>query len=188
MKNLLLYSIFSLSLYTLAICPSCLAEQNKPAEPNESVESEDDIWSINVEDGKSATMTAPKAVSLRPKPSRTTSFVHWRQPEENVTHYIIRWGATPQNLTNELKLELSELDIVEDRIQGKMYRFDLLSAATDSKTPGEGSEYFYTLQAINNTSSSTSTPLARARLSREPMKNTVAKGSKRFQNKNNSKK
>ena len=152
------------------------SDQNKIAHNTLGpLDPDDDIWEIEVTPGITASMALPKKATLKsdPLPAKDqsakingpTTELYWRQPQNKVTHYTLSWGLTPDQLNKQAEFSIDELDLVENKIQGKMYRLSVAETIPEiSSLPASTKEIYYSLQAHNNEKSSESTPLARARL------------------------
>jgi hypothetical protein len=142
-----------------------------------SVTAEDDIWSIEVDSetdtGASATLgsrseekadisTARASLSAAPdaalKSPGQTQPIYWQLPQSRVSHFVIRYGATASALSEELTVKTEDLDVVEDSVQGKLFRFYL---PLHSASLSGAASVFYTVQAFNNSEASGVSPLAR---------------------------
>lgn len=170
---------FAIAVLFLSLCSCSLSSQwffseeqdadsvvsDESGAASKSTEEESDVWSIEVQAGQSATMSAAKGTTLKAPASTQPGEIplYWRLPERTVTHYRIRYGATPNQLSATQEVTVAELAIVEDDIQGKMYRY-LLRPAKEVLARTEKDELYYQVQAFNNSSASKPSPLTRGRL------------------------
>ena len=159
------FFILALSSCSFSI-PQIDFDQNKLAHNTQGpLDPDDDIWEIEVTPGITASMALPKKATLQPKNNVITAQLYWRLPQNEVTHYTLSWGLTPGKLTEQAEFSIDELDVVESKVQGKMYRLSLAKTIAEiSSLPADTKEIYYSLQAHNNERSSERTPLARARL------------------------
>lgn len=174
------YLLLLLCLALTLAMTSCSYFQSYPKTDTAELHptSEDDIWTLTVEEtsteAASATLALPDKGNTTPdtttdeKQSPSTEAttlissrsIFWRVPEQqNISHYLLRYGFQPQTLDKEISISPKELLVVKDSVQGKLYRFEL------PLDPEVATEVYFTIQAFSNDNASEQTPMMRMRTS-----------------------
>ncbi len=130
----------------LACLPGCnflernsfgLLSRNEPtqnAQPHESFQSQN--YQHAASSRHASKETTKVAIEPRPSiapPKKERIEVIWEIPASPVDGYILKYGPTPENLSNSVEVQTATIEQINDPTHGKVYRYVLRNVPTEQK-------------------------------------------------------